>query len=117
MCPHIEYVNSIWYPNKIKDLKAIGNLQQHATKYVSPLKHLSYEERVHKLKLPNLHYRQLRGNMIETYKLMMGIYDKAVANRLSKQQDNSTSLPTREHSLKLFQQEQKRTLDTSLATM
>ena len=48
--------------------------------------------------------------MIGTYKLMMGKYDKAVANILPEKQDSLTGLATRGHSLKLFQQRVKKTL-------
>ena len=47
------------------------------------------------LKLQKLHYRYLRKDMGETYKLVTGKYYKGVANFLLKKQDNSTGLPTR----------------------
>ena len=31
-----------------------------------------------KLKMPTLHYRRLRGNMIEVYEIINGIYDHKV---------------------------------------
>ena len=40
----------------------------------------SYEEQLQRLKLPTLQHRRLRGDMIETYKLMTGKYNKAVTH-------------------------------------
>jgi hypothetical protein len=34
------------------------------------MKDLTYEERLRKLKLPSLRYRRLRGDMIETFKIV-----------------------------------------------
>ena len=42
------------------------------------MKNLEYEERLRKLKLPTLKYRRMRGDMIETFKIITGIYDKRV---------------------------------------
>ena len=50
------------------------------------LKDFSYEEQLQKLKLPTLQYRRCIGDMIETYKLMTGKYDKAVTNFMPRQQ-------------------------------
>ena len=36
---------------------------------------LSYPDRLFKLKLPILEYRRLRGDLIETYKIINNIYD------------------------------------------
>ena len=103
--PHLEYANVI----KIKDITAI---ERWATKYLPALKDLSYEERLRKLKLPILRYQRLRGDMSETYKLMIGKYDYAIDSRLhAKQHDSSSSLATRGHHLKLYK-EQRRTYIT-----
>ena len=54
--------------------------------------------------LPTLRFRRLRGDMIETYKILTGKYDKSVMDFMPMQNSSSTSLPTRGHSLKLYQQ-------------
>ena len=48
-----------------------------ATKLVRKIKHLSYSERLRKLKLPTLKFRRVRGDMIEVYKVVSGTYDEA----------------------------------------
>jgi len=47
-----------------------------------------YIDRLKLLKLPTLHYTQVRGDMIEMYKTLSGKYDTAVTPQV-----------TREHSL------------------
>ena len=108
--PHLEYANTIWNPTKIKDITAIENVQQRATKYIPTLKNLTYEERLKKLNLPTLQFRRLRGDLIETYKLLTGKYDKTVSNILPTRQESSSSLPSRGHALKIFQQRAEKTL-------
>ena len=41
------------------------------------MKNLEYEERIRKLKLPTLKYRHMRGDIIETFKIIIGIFDKS----------------------------------------
>ena len=45
-------------------------IQTAATKRVRGFRHLSYEERLVNLGLPTLDERRLRGDLIETYKIM-----------------------------------------------
>ena len=82
--PHLEYANSVWHSTKIKDITAIENVQRRATKYLPTLKNLTYEEHLQKLDLPTLQFRRLRGDLIETYKLMTGKYDETVCNIMPK---------------------------------
>ena len=98
--PHIEYANSVWAPYKIKHIETIENVQRRATKQIPSLRHLSYEERLRKLNLPSLVYRRLRGDMIELYKIMSGVYDTSVSTFLTEQVNSIT----RGHSKKLFLQ-------------
>ena len=70
------------------------------TKFLPLLKDVSYEERLRKLQLPTLRFRTLRGDMIETYKILTGRYDKTVTEFMPMQNSSSISLPTRGHSLK-----------------
>ena len=60
------------------------------------IKHLTYEERLRYL-LPTFIYRRARGDMIETYKILSGIYDIAATSYLQPCKQKIT----RGHSLKL----------------
>ena len=67
------------------------------------MKDLSYEERLIKLTLPTLRFRRLRGDMIETYKIVIGVYDKRVTENILPLNQNIHQ-NTRGHSLKLTKQ-------------
>ena len=55
-------------------MKAFETIQHRATKLVQSLREKSYVERVKALSLPSLYYRRARGDMIECYKYLSGIY-------------------------------------------
>ena len=50
-----------------------------ATRLIYKLRNKSYEERLRTLALPTLKYRRLRGDTIETYKILSGKYDVSVS--------------------------------------
>lgn len=75
--PHLEYANCVWSPYRKTYIKDIEKVQMRATKLVAQVKKLSYEERLKNLDLPTLKYRRLRGDMIEVYKMLHGIYDNS----------------------------------------
>ena len=52
------------------DQKKIEQVQRRATRLVPSLRHLTYQERLEKLDMPNLSYRRRRGNMIAVFKIM-----------------------------------------------
>ena len=74
--PQLEYAASVWSPYKRKDIDSIENVQRRTTKLIPILSGLSYEDRLKRLKLLTLKFRRLRGDMIEVFELVMGIYDK-----------------------------------------
>jgi len=79
---HLEYANTVWSPYKqylIEKVEKVEKVQKRATKLVHGCKHLPYTERLKYLKLPTLKYRRHRGDMIETYKIIHGLYDTAVS--------------------------------------
>ncbi len=47
-------------------------------KLIPGMKDLSYEERLKLLNLPTLAYRRIRGDLIETYKILTEKYDSKV---------------------------------------
>ena len=68
--PVLEYGNAIWGPFFQCDIKTVESVQRRATKLIPHLSDLSYEERLHNLKLPSLAYRRKRGDMILMYKII-----------------------------------------------
>lgn len=73
--PHLEFCNTVWAPRFIKDINAIERAQKRATKLVSCIRNLPYEERLKRLKLPTLSYRRFRGDIIQVWKLIHGKED------------------------------------------
>ena len=58
---------------------------------------MNYSYRLKACKLPTFHYRRIRGDMIETYKILTGKYDMETAPTLV----GVCSSVTRGHSLRL----------------
>ena len=52
--PHLEYANCIWSPMFKRQSISLENVQRRATKLVSLIAHLNYEERMKYLSLPSL---------------------------------------------------------------
>ena len=82
----------------VQDFKALEKAQRRATKLVGQIKHLSYGERLRALKISSFEERILRGDLIETYKILTGKInvDPDQFFELSKQDR------TRGHSMKLI---------------
>ncbi len=51
---------------------------------------MSYAERLMFLKLPTLRYRRLRGDMIEVFKMLNGVYDVSVVPKLNRSFESRT---------------------------
>ena len=68
--PLLEYCVQVWSPHLQKYIDLIERVQRRATKLVPELRDLPYEERLKKLKLTTLEERRVRGDMIETYKII-----------------------------------------------
>jgi len=56
-------------------MKLLEGVQRRASKMVRGLHNLRYEESLRRMDLPSLLYRRLRGDVIETYKYLHGIYN------------------------------------------
>jgi len=67
---HLDYASTVWAPYKKKYIDKIESMQKRATKQIPGFKNLSCHERLKKLKLPTMAYRRIRGDMIETYKII-----------------------------------------------
>ena len=68
--PLLEYCVQVWSPYKQKHIDLIEGVQRRAARMVPGFKNLSYEQRLMKLGLMKLVERRVRGDMIETYKLI-----------------------------------------------
>ncbi len=68
------------------------------------MKDLKYPDRYKKLGLPTLAYRSVHGDMIATYKMLHGVYNREVADVLTLHKDSAEMVPygicMRGHSLK-----------------
>ena len=69
---YLEYCVQVWSPYLLKYIKLIEGVQRRATRMVPELRELSYEDRLKKLNLTTLEERRVRGDMIETYKIISG---------------------------------------------
>jgi hypothetical protein len=86
----MEYANTVWSPYKDYLITDIERVQKRATKMVKGLKNLSYKERLIILQLPTLKFRRIRGDMIEVYKILCGVYDVQICPSLLKSENTRT---------------------------
>ena len=70
--PLLEYCVQAWSPTYEKDCWLLERVQKRATKMVTCLRSLPYEDRLRKLGMFSLRYRRLRGDLIEVFKFVKG---------------------------------------------
>ncbi len=99
--PHLEYAVQVWHPYQKKEIRKIEAVQRHATKQICNMKNLEYSERLKKLKLPTLLYRRMRGDMLETFKILTHKHDREVSNFLPLHREQRPNSKTRGNYLKL----------------
>ena len=92
----LEYGNTAWCPQFQNEAWELEKVQKRATKMIPELKDKCYSDRLRILNLPTLAFRQLRGDMINTYKYAKGMYN---SDLLKFETEHRTS--TRCHSYKL----------------
>ena len=75
--PHLEYCVQVWSPvakhGNWGIILEIENVQRQFTRMIDGIGLLSYEERLARLKLTTLLERRMRGDLIETFKIMAGL--------------------------------------------
>jgi len=79
---HLEYANSVWYPKRNIDVAKLERVQKRATKLISEISKKPYIKQLQVLKLLTLKYRRYRGDVIEVFKIIKGIYDPACVPHL-----------------------------------
>ena len=68
--PHLEYCLQAMGPYMRQDVEALEKVQRRAPRHMAQMRQLTYEERLKKLQLPCIKERALRGDLIETYKIL-----------------------------------------------
>ena len=96
--PILEYANCAWNTELQKHKDEIESIQRSFTKNIFSVKKLSYEQRLENLKLPSLEYRRLRGDLIQTFKILRQFYDIKTVDSLFQLTNNNR---LRGHRLKL----------------
>ena len=96
---HLEYAQTVWNPHHVTEIKRLESVQRNATKQINGFKSLSYTERLKILGLPTLRFRRLRGEMIETYKILHKIYKEDSVPNLPRNKQE-----IRGHNFKLYKQ-------------
>ena len=99
---HMEYCVQAWNPYYRKDIDILEKIQRRATRMVPELRHLSYSDRLHRLKLTSLEDRRQRGDLIEAYKIISG-KENVRCDKFFKMADSNVSNNiTRGNSKKLY---------------
>lgn len=93
--PLLEYACQFWSPTYRRDVDRLERVQMRATRLVPELRHYGYERRLVALDLMTLEQRRLRGQLIETYKIMRG------HSTLDPTVFSLSQNPTRNHGYKL----------------
>ena len=99
--PILEYGNVVWKNCIKKYMNKIENVQRKFTRHIKGLQNTSYEERLKKIKLPSLEYRQLRNDMIQVFKIAKNFYDPVSTNSVFEFANNSR---LRGHTFKINKQ-------------
>ena len=100
---HLEYANNVWYPKRKTNVDKLERVQKRATTLIPALSKRSYSDRLKAIKLPALKYRRYRGDMIQVFKIIKGIYDPACVPHFDFVEPSDDSVRTRGNKHKLIQ--------------
>ena len=73
--PLLEYNTPLWSPYQLGDIRKLESVQRLYTRRIPAARHMTYEQRLSFLKLESLELRRLRTDLVETFKILHGIYD------------------------------------------
>ena len=96
--PHLECCAQAWSPFPVKDVKCLEQVQRRSTKLVEGLDHVGYVERMKLIRLQSLENRRLRGDLIETFRIITGI-EKVNASDFFKFSEGKYNLRRHKHKL------------------
>ena len=88
-----------WNPCLVKDIELLEGVQHRATKLVRHCRNWEYEERLRYLGLTTLVTRRIRGDMIQTFKILNG-FDDLEPEIFFKLRDSNT----RGHKFKIYKE-------------
>ena len=69
---HLDYCCPVWSPYRNGDIESLEKVQKRGTKLIPLLKNLPYKDRLKACNMSNLHYRRVRGDMIELLRYFSG---------------------------------------------
>ena len=113
---HLDYASAVYHPYKIKHIDQLVGVQRRLTNQLPEMKDLSYQDRLKKLGLPSIRYRQLRGD-IEMYKITKNFYDPVAVDFYHPWTDQSERHSTRSHRYKVFPQRYRLNLRGNIFTL
>ena len=73
--PHLEYCVQAWAPYTVQDRNILEDPQRRFTRWFKRIRGYKYEDRLKELGLFSMTRRRLRGDLIETFKIMKGFTD------------------------------------------
>ena len=64
-----------WSPYYKKDIKLIEGIQRRATKLITGMQGLNYDDRLKQLGLMKLEGQRIKSDLVETFEIVNGKYD------------------------------------------